>query len=99
MMTLHDCLRTLHDHKRELGAHGIRHAAVCGRITRGEEPEDGCLPVLADIDRPRFHDAFMLPVAEAYLERLLGCRVELNTVARMRADRCAAMLREAVHAF
>jgi uncharacterized protein len=99
MMKLEEYLGRLRDHEGDLRARGIRHAAVCGCVTRGEDPEGGCVAILADFD-PRQHlSDFDIAAVEQYLEYLLGCRVELDSPTQMRREKCSAVLREAVNAF
>jgi predicted nucleotidyltransferase len=100
MPTLEDYLQALRGHETDLRAHGIRHAAVVGCVPHGEEePDEGCLGVLADFDPRRYPTDFDIAAAEEYLERLLGCRVELDSFASMRSEKGDAVPREAVNAF
>ena len=76
-MNSKDAIAVLLEHREDLRARGVRHAALFGSVARDEATDTSDVDVLVDFSAPPTFDQYM--GLKIFLEDLLQCRVDLVT--------------------
>ena len=95
-MTRDDILRILRDHRDDLTRLGVKSLALFGSAARDEATRRSDVDLLVEFSRPV--GLFEFIDVKDYLERLLGCRVDLVTRDALKPQLQQTILQEAVHA-
>lgn len=90
-----EILKILEENSQTIRAYGVRQLGLFGSIARGEGTATSDLDFVVQFDRNTF-DGYMN--AKAFLEQLLGCRVDLVIESTIKPRLRGAILQEAVHA-
>jgi len=96
---LHDFLQTLREHKAELRALGVRHAAIFGSVARGEAHVDSDVDVLVDLDRERPMGLFEYSRLKLHIAELLGTSADVVNRKTLKPLLKEHILHDAVDAF
>lgn len=95
-MRREEALRILHEHRPNLQRLGVKSLALFGSVARDEAEPGSDVDVLVEFSEPvgffRFLDV------KAYLEELLGCRVDLVTPDALRPQLRQRVLGDLIHA-
>lgn len=81
-------------HREELRRLGVKSLAVFGSVARDEARPDSDVDILVELDRPMGLFGFL--DIEAYLEQILGAKVDLGTPDSLKPTIRATVLGEAV---
>jgi len=95
-VTRDDILRILRDHRDDLTRLGVKSLALFGSAARDEATRRSDVDLLVEFSRPV--GLFEFIDVKDYLERLLGCRVDLVTRDALKPQLQQTILQEAVHA-
>jgi len=90
-----EILRVLGEHRPELERLGVKSLALFGSTVRGQAREDSDVDLLVEFRCPV--GLFEFIELKEYLERLLGCRVDLGTSESLRVQLRKEVLQEAVY--
>ena len=88
-------IQILREHRAELEQFGVESVAIFGSVARDVARDDSDVDVLVEFGRPIGLFEFM--DLQAYLERLLGRRVDLGTPQSLRPRLRERVLQEAVY--
>ena len=95
--TLRDSiLRTLHDHREDLRAFGVRELSLFGSVARGDFGPESDVDLLVDLDEEV--SLFGMSRLKWRLEALLGRRVDLVDMEGLRPQFRDEIIAEAIHA-
>lgn len=95
IMRLEQVKQILHDARPDLAARfGVSTILIFGSVARGEERADSDVDVLVEFDQPV--GLFKLFELKHFLESLLGCDVDVGTVAGLKPRVRDRVLAEAV---
>ena len=87
-------VQILHTHRESLREHGIHSIALFGSIARGEADATSDVDLVVEFSLPR--GLFELVGLQSYLEKLLGCPVDLLTRDGIKARMRESILSECV---
>ncbi len=73
-MNVHEILNKLEENRETIRGFGVRRLGIFGSYARGEQSEASDIDFLVEFERPTFKNYFGL---KFFLEKLLGCRVDL----------------------
>ncbi|MBP7074465.1 MAG: nucleotidyltransferase family protein [Rhabdochlamydiaceae bacterium] len=96
-MLFHQAEKILNKHKKDLCRLGVRTLAVFGSVARNEGSAKSDLDVLVDFDSKKGLFAFV--DVKHYLEKLLGCEVDLVTINALHPALKQRILKEAKQVF
>ena len=91
-----DVLSILSHHREDLRTLGVKTLAVFGSTARDEGGPESDVDLLAEFERP--FGLFKFVAVKEFLERVLGCRVDLATPASLHPALRESILAEAVRA-
>ncbi len=91
-------LGALREHKGELLALGIRHAAVFGSTARGEAKADADTDILVEFDRKRLPDLFQYAAIRRRIGEIVA-GADVVEKGSLRSSHLVRVIEEAVHAF
>jgi predicted nucleotidyltransferase len=93
-MTREEVLAIIEAHRDDLRRLGVASISIFGSVVRDEAGPESDVDVLVELTRPMGYFAFL--DIQAYLERVLGRRVDLGTTDSLRPAARARVLDEAV---
>ena len=96
-MSVDELRNVLREHRRELNEYGVKNIAIFGSVVRHEEKPDSDIDLLIDFDSKR--GLFVFIDLKAYLEKLLGKKVDLVTRNALHPALKDKIIREAQDAF
>ena len=99
MPSLDDVLNTLRTDQGELRHRGVKHAAVCGSLVRGDAHPDSDIDVLLDLDPAHPMGLFDYAGLRLYVDDLLGNRADVANRRALKPLLRETIRREAVDAF
>ncbi|MFN0148820.1 MAG: nucleotidyltransferase family protein [Dehalococcoidia bacterium] len=79
-----DVLRVLGEHKGEFARFGVKSLSIFGSVARDEARDDSDLDVLVEFEGPTKFQPYM--DLKFFLEEILGCRVDVATLAMLRPE-------------
>ena len=94
-MTRDDILRILSEHREDLARLGVKSLALFGSAARDEAGVASDVDLLVEFDRPL--GLFQFIDVKDFLERVLGCPVDLGTPDSLHPRLRERVLQEAVH--
>ncbi len=98
-MNCDEAIARLREHRQQLEAVGVRHAAIFGSVARGDNRPDSDVDVLVDVDPARARSLFDLAGIHAEVEEVIGAPVDVARLDRLRPHVAIEAERDAVHAF
>lgn len=76
-MLLNTASKILRSHKQDLADHGVKGLAVFGSVARGDEKKRSDIDILIEFDSKKGLFGFI--EVKTYLQKILGCKVDLVT--------------------
>lgn len=98
-MTRETVIQRLREHQEDLGAIGVRHAAVFGSVARGDDRFDSDIDIVVDVDPQTVRTIVAMGKIQMRLQALLGRPVDVAQRAHLRPQVAAEVDREAINAF
>jgi len=93
-----EILKTLRAHRDELRERfGVKSLAVFGSVARGEAGPESDVDIVVEFDPQAHVGLFKMVELKEFLERLLGCPVDVVTLDGLRPWMRNRVRREAVH--
>jgi len=98
-MTRDDVLTVLRQHRTELEAQGVTHAALFGSLARGEEKADSDIDIMVEIDPEAHIGVWGLSGVILYIQDLFEYAVDVSERRALRTHVRPSAERDAIYAF
>ncbi len=98
-MTRDDVLTVLRQHRAELEAQGVTHAALFGSLARGEEKADSDIDIMVEIDPEAHIGLWGFSGVILYIQDLFEYAVDVSERRALRAHVRPSAERDAIYAF
>ncbi len=98
-MTRDDVLTVLRQHRTELEAQGVTHAALFGSLARGEQGPDSDIDIMVEINPDAHIGAWGLSGVILYIQDLFEYAVDVSERRALRTHVRPSAERDAVYAF
>ena len=94
-MSRENLISILNDHKVELYNQGVKSLAVFGSVARGDNSPQSDVDILVEFDHPV--GLFEFIRLKHFLELMVGCEVDLVTLAALRPMMRERIMKEAIY--
>ena len=98
-MTRDEVLTVLRQHRTELEAQGVTHAALFGSLARGEEKADSDIDIMVEIDPEAHIGVWGLSGVILYIQDLFEYAVDVSERRALRTHVRPSAERDAIYAF
>ena len=93
-----EIIRLLRQHRDELRKRfGVKSLAVFGSVARGEAGPESDVDIVVEFDPQAYVDLFKMVELREFLEKVLGCPVDVVTLDGLRPWMRNRVQREAIH--
>ena len=96
MMKRDEALRRMNENRQKLGDFFVKPLLIFGSVARDQATDASDIDLLVEFERPVGLFTFLR--LQEYLEQLLGCRVDLATIAALGEEMREHVLKEAIRA-
>ncbi|WP_298745203.1 nucleotidyltransferase family protein [uncultured Brevundimonas sp.] len=98
-MTRDEVLTVLRQHRAELEAQGVTHAALFGSLARGEEKADSDIDIMVEIDPEAHIGVWGFSGVILYIQNLFEYAVDVSERRALRTHVRPSAERDAIYAF
>lgn len=98
-MTRDEVLTVLRQHRTELEAQGVTHAALFGSLARGEESPDSDIDIMVEIDPEAHIGVWGFSGVILYIQNLFEYAVDVSERRALRTHVRPSAERDAIYAF